>query len=301
MRKLASPRISSLALLKSAVTEQSLASFSRKQLAQSPNRLLNEHWLPNASAFLLPTTYFPQTSAHRDLAREANPPRNDRKPPDERTLKLGKTLRTLSPLLPTILYSNLPASILAPNVNLRLFPSTHPHLPNVKGRALYRAALWTLPVAWGSVPLVGNVRLQIISERIVRAGDLTSHGDHVDSRDERLIVRWKTEPRTDRCTFQRLNSSSNPVYATTSRSTSPPQDTAWTKVTNKGLNVLVGGNGPIFKLAKEEQFTGLFIFSFDEEGHILTHTIDNAEGATCWDRTSKFVTLTDWLIKKAYG
>jgi hypothetical protein len=63
--------------------------------------------------------------------------------------------------------------------------------------------------------------------------------------------------------------------------------------------VLLGGEEPIFKLSKEGQFTGLFIFSFDEKGRILTHTIEHADEAEGWDRTSKFVTLTDWLIGKA--
>lgn len=65
--------------------------------------------------------------------------------------------------------------------------------------------------------------------------------------------------------------------------------------------MLLGGKEPIFKLKKEEQFTGLFIFSFDEEGRILTHTIEHADEANGWDRTAKFVTLTDWLIGKARG
>lgn len=65
--------------------------------------------------------------------------------------------------------------------------------------------------------------------------------------------------------------------------------------------MLLGGEEPIFKLSKEEQFSGLFIFSFDEEGRILTHTIEHADEADGWDRTSKFVTLTDWLIGKARG
>lgn len=65
--------------------------------------------------------------------------------------------------------------------------------------------------------------------------------------------------------------------------------------------MLLGGDEPIFKLSKEEQFSGLFIFSFDEEGRILTHTIEHADEADGWDRTSKFVTLTDWLIGKARG
>ncbi|KAH1512336.1 hypothetical protein KXV73_008432, partial [Aspergillus fumigatus] len=70
---------------------------------------------------------------------------------------------------------------------------------------------------------------------------------------------------------------------------------------NKGLSVLLGGDAPIFKLSNEEQFTGLFIFSFDEEGRISSHTIEHADDAGGWDRTAKFVTLTDWLIGKARG
>jgi hypothetical protein len=206
-------------------------------------------------------------------------------------------LRTLSPLLPTFLYNTLPSNILSPSVNLHLFPSTHPHLPIVKGRTLYRAALWTVPVAWSSVPLVGNVKLQILSERIVRSGTLldpTHAGQHHDCGDERLIVRWKTEPRSD----------SRPFHGPTSSSTAPqPPNNASgsSKGTNKGLSVLLGGDEPIFKLSKEEQFAGLFIFSFDEEGRVLTHTIEHADEADGWDRTAKFVTLTDWLIGKARG
>lgn len=205
-------------------------------------------------------------------------------------------LRTLSPLLPTLLYNNLPTGILSPSINLHLFPSTHPHLPIVKGRTLYRAALWTVPVAWSSVPLVGNVRLQILSEKIVRSGTLldpTHDGNHHDCGDERLIVRWKTEPRTD----------SRPFHSPTASNAPAPQSSPLSdsQGTNKGLSVLLGGEEPIFKLSKEEQFTGIFIFSFDEEGRVLTHTIEHADEADGWDRTAKFVTLTDWLIGKARG
>jgi len=113
-------------------------------------------------------------------------------------------------------------------------------------------------------------------------------------------VRWKTEPRTD----------SRPFHDTpsTGRAETPRAGTdkhshlsSSTNGTNKGLSVLLGGDEPIFKLSKEEQFSGLFIFSFDEEGRILTHTIEHADEADGWDRTSKFVTLTDWLLGKARG
>ncbi|KAL4986641.1 hypothetical protein BDW68DRAFT_162748 [Aspergillus falconensis] len=239
-------------------------------------------------------------------------PSNDHKPPDERILKLGKTLRILSPLLPTILTNPLPPHILSPSVSLHLFPSTHPHLPTVKGRTLYRAALWAVPVAWSSVPLVGNVKLQILSERIVRGGTVpdsqvdTAHGAQVkngDCGDERLVVRWRTEKPSSHS-----SSSSSTSAPSTSPSPSPsplkqdtaPGDESKTN-TNKGLSVLLGGDAPIFKLSRDDQFTGLFIFSFDEEGRVLTQTIEHAEDAGGWERTAKFVTLTDWLIGKARG
>ncbi|KAJ5343332.1 hypothetical protein MYU51_021503 [Penicillium brevicompactum] len=272
---------------------RSFGSYVRRHLAQPRHGLLNEPWLPPPAVPALPVTYFTPSRVKRDVGLGNN---GDHKPPDERTLKLGKTLRTLSPLLPTLLYNTLPTSILSPSVNLHLFPSTHPHLPIVKGRTLYRAALWTVPVAWSSVPLVGNVKLQILSERIVRSGTLldpTHDGHHHDCGDERLIVRWKTEPRTD----------SRPFHGPTASNSSKPQTShlSNSKGTNKGLSVLLGGDEPIFKLSKEEQFTGIFIFSFDEEGRVLTHTIEHADEADGWDRTAKFVTLTDWLIGKARG
>lgn len=165
-------------------------------------------------------------------------------------------------------------------------------------------------MAWSSVPLVGNVKLQILSERIVRAGTILEpeHGDQQDCGDERLVVRWKTEPRTESRPFHDSKGASAQTPGTAqvagpdTGASSPPSHLSSSKNgTNRGLSKLLGGEEPIFKLSKEEQFTGLFIFSFDEEGRILTHTIEHADDANGWDRTAKFVTLTDWLIGKARG
>lgn len=290
-----------------------------------PSRCASSHIRPLAHAQIRhdisPSHSSPNTlppfNFKYSLTDDLNPKnQNDHKPPDERVLKLGKTLRILSPLLPTILVNPLPPHILSPGVTLHLFPSTHPHLPTVKGRTLYRAALWAVPVAWSSVPLVGNVKLQILSERIVRAGTVpdphlyahtnTQGGNNGDCGDERLVVRWRTE---------RTHSSNTPSPSSTSRSGSSsaserPDTSAGSAVdsdsesktgTNKGLSVLLGGDAPIFKLSRDDEFTGLFIFSFDEEGRVLTQTIEHAEDARGWERTAKFVTLTDWLIGKARG
>ncbi|KAL4900019.1 hypothetical protein BDW74DRAFT_105008 [Aspergillus multicolor] len=256
---------------------------------------------PAQTRLLLPSRPGSGFNFKYSLTDELTPP-NDHKPPDERIVKLGKTLRILSPLLPTILTNSLPPHILSPSVTLHLFPSTHPHLPTVKGRTLYRAALWAVPVAWSSVPLVGNVKLQIMSERIVRSGMVPD--PHMDSAhaaskngdygDERLVVRWRTE-RADSTTA-----------TSTAPTSEPPTQNAVTgdeskTTTNKGLSVLLGGDAPIFKPSRDDHFTGLFIFSFDEEGRVLTQTIEHAEDAGGWERTAKFVTLTDWLIGKARG
>ncbi|OKL59093.1 hypothetical protein UA08_05872 [Talaromyces atroroseus] len=217
----------------------------------------------------------------------------DHKPPDERVLKLGQTLRKLSPLLPTILINPLPTDLLSPQITLHLFPSTHPHLPNVKGRVLYRAALWTVPVAWSSLPLLGDVKLQILSERMVRADSVLGCEHSADCGEERLVVRWRTEPRGD-SNNNNTTTTTNNILSTSNNNHTQPSTTK-----SKSFSTLLGGDTPIFSPGKEGHFEGLFIFAFDEQGRIAGHTIEHADQANGWDRTSKFVTLTDWLLGKA--
>jgi hypothetical protein len=56
----------------------------------------------------------------------------------------------------------------------------------------------------------------------------------------------------------------------------------------------LGGGGVDAKKA----FTGLFIFDFDSEGRILSHTIETAQENGSWEKGmgAKFVGLTDWLL-----
>lgn len=48
----------------------------------------------------------------------------------------------------------------------------------------------------------------------------------------------------------------------------------------------------------KKAFTGLFMFDFDQEGRILSHTIETAQGSGNWEKGvgAKFVGLTDWLL-----
>ena len=52
----------------------------------------------------------------------------------------------------------------------------------------------------------------------------------------------------------------------------------------------------------DEEFCGLFIFEFDEEGRVLSHVIERAEGGENWDNgVGRVVGLTDWLLGKFGG
>lgn len=47
-----------------------------------------------------------------------------------------------------------------------------------------------------------------------------------------------------------------------------------------------------------KEFTGLFIFEFDEAGRVVTHTIEHAQVGGQWEKGvgARVVGLTDWLL-----
>jgi len=224
----------------------------------------------------LPGVWFNGSTPHRKPANSAS----DHKPPDERTIKLGKTLRILQARLPTLLQSPLPSEILSPQISLHLFPSTHPHLPTVTGRVAYVAALWTSPLAWGRVPIVGNVKLEILSERMVKKSSSESPIHYSSSssgyRSEQLVVRWRTCGKTK-------GKGTGPNY--TGIGASEQVD----KITE-----ILGGS----EQDDSKEFTGLFIFEFDEEGRIVSHTIEHVQEGGNWEKGvgARVVGLTDWLL-----
>lgn len=189
---------------------------------------------------------------------------------NERNLKLGNTIRILHESLPNLLNSPLPSDILSPQISLHLFPSTHPHLPTVSGRLAYTAALWTAPVAWGRVPVIGNVKLKILSERMVKHGCGPTLPLHL--RNEKLIVKWQTCGKRD------------------------AQDSRHVSETFESVSNIVRG-----ERGAEEEFTGLFVFEFDEHGRVVHHTIEHTQEGQNWEKTNRFISVTDWLLGRAWG
>ncbi|KAI0479296.1 hypothetical protein GGR56DRAFT_372347 [Xylariaceae sp. FL0804] len=212
-------------------------------------------------------------------------PRPGGRPEDERKVKLGKTLRILQERLPSLLQSPLPQDVLSPNISLHLFPTTHPYLPAVSGRVGYIAALWTSPIAWGRVPIIGNVRLEILSERMV------SHPLHFSPQrpgacGEQLVVKWRTASTADR----------------SRAGTSDPDSNSRASLTEQGSQnldaKLRGSQVPDAAGKGKTAFTGLFVFEFDKEGRIISHTIEHVDEHDEWEKCvgAKVVGLTDWLI-----
>lgn len=150
-------------------------------------------------------------------------------------------------------------------------------------------------MAWGSVPLVGNVRLTILSERMGgREGE------------EKLVVKWKT------CGRARHRDGSGGVYrGEAGKGSKDPVDRIREFV--QGTVRRDGEGGAVGTEQKpgiddetspapgEEAFTGIFIFEFDAEGRIAKHVIEHTEEGGHWDKTARVVSVTDWLLGRFNG
>ena len=90
-------------------------------------------------------------------------------------------------------------------------------------------------------------------------------------RNEKLIVRWQTCGKSEEQSGQA------------------------SEAVEKMKDIVADSKRP------DEEFTGLFIFEFDEEGRIIDHTIEHTEEGHDWDRTFKFISVTDWLLGRAWG
>lgn len=122
-------------------------------------------------------------------------------------------------------------------------------------------------MAWGRVPVVGNVKLKIVSERMIKSGCAASTA----ARNERLMVKWET--------------------CTSSENEHGPVSEAVEKITS-----IINRSHK-----KDDKFSGIFLFEFDEQGRVAKHTIEHVEENGQWDKTAKVISVTDWLLGRAWG
>lgn len=103
---------------------------------------------------------------------------------------------------------------------------------------------------------------------------------------ERLTVRWRTCSRSDVTDDPTSTSSTKGLYRGIGPREQVNRFTEWL-------------SNPTSLGKRDEAFCGLFIFEFDEEGRIATHTIEHAEESGSAEKASRVVNLTDWLIGRA--
>lgn len=141
----------------------------------------------------------------------------------------------------------------------------------MSGRVAYIAALWTSPLAWNRVPIIGNVKLEILSERMV-SPPYYSSPKRSEAYGEQLVVKWRTADGKPK-------NSAEPMI----------------EEGEQKLDDMLRGTQSI---GEKKAFTGLFIFEFDKEGRIISHTIEHVDEHGEWEKGlgAKVVGLTDWLL-----
>jgi len=131
--------------------------------------------------------------------------------------------------------------------------------------------------------LIGNVKLTILSERMVRNG---GSAVPLDSREEKLIVKWTT------CGKTKHRDGTSGIYRGVGIRTIDPVD----RIKKFIAGTTKGEHDP-----EAEEFCGIFIFEFDEEGRIKKHVIEHTEQGGNWDKMTRVVSVTDWLLGRFNG
>lgn len=98
---------------------------------------------------------------------------------------------------------------------------------------------------------------------------------------EQLVVKWRT-----------------------ASSSSEPDGNAKLSLTEQGernLDAHLRGSQAVGEkkaLGEKKAFTGLFIFEFDKDGRIISHTIEHVDQHGDWEKGvgARMVGLTDWLL-----
>lgn len=179
-------------------------------------------------------------------------------------------------------------------------------------------------MAWGRVPIVGNVKLIILSERVVPSSSSSlsrekgpfpfHHPPHRRNdrqagghNNERLIVRWKTCGKTrGKGGMGALYRGIGGVGRARDRDREQVEHTKITEWLGRAKSTHTRNHNHNHNEEEEEEdFCGMFIFEFDEEGRVLSHTIEHVEGELFdegkFGLGGKVVSVTEWLLGRMNG
>lgn len=139
------------------------------------------------------------------------------------------------------------------------------------------------------MPLVGNVQLVILSERMVRNG---GSAVTLENREEKLIVKWKTCGKTIH------RDGTGGIYRGMGLAVAKdPVEKIRGFIAGTKDDHLASATGE----RDSEEFQGIFIFEFDDKGRVMKHTIEHTEEGGHYDRMTRVVSVTDWLLGRFNG
>jgi hypothetical protein len=121
---------------------------------------------------------------------------------------------------------------------------------------------------------------------MVKGGGMRAGGD--SWRDEKLIVKWKTCGKPNKAKLGNGDSSSRDIR----NGAKDPVD--W-------LRQFLAPAQVVGSSSESEEFTGLFIFSFDSNGRIVKHVIEHTDEGGHYDQMTRVVSVTDWLLGQFNG
>lgn len=155
------------------------------------------------------------------------------------------------------------------------------------------------------MPIIGNVKLEILSERMVKQPPVYSVPRREGAYGEQLIVRWRTVGKSKNwgLPFIGINAGNGSGKdKKTSAENAVSSDAGRVKggvsSGNESTTEVKAPVGMAEPVGSSKEFTGLFIFDFDKEGRILSHTIEHVQEGGQWEKGvgAKVVGLTDWLL-----
>ncbi|KAK9463079.1 uncharacterized protein V1516DRAFT_671894 [Lipomyces oligophaga] len=206
---------------------------------------------------------------------------------------LGKSLDTLMQVLPNLQHELPPSWLLSPNIQLRLFPTSHPNLPAIHGRTAYlaswRLAQWILPlIVLGPIEGLTGVLDSATTSTSSRSESSSTPSTSTQSDKSGLsgLLGWIGDPHREKLTFKIINMRVVTDDAFETADTVTKLIVRW-QVTyarrylseddgSGNASVVVGSRSPVSK-TEPSIVTGLFTFEFDSAGKLVVHSIDDIE------------------------
>lgn len=286
-----------ISLARNVHTFAASARYSQVQVLV-PSRHLNECYLVQTAGKRVSKTQFLKSdgpsgpSGPNSSQNDQKPPEKDPNSPDNRhqqkLANLGSMIDDLKELVPNLLRTSLPKSLVLPEIMLRVSPShfelLNLILPNIKGHVSYYAACKALQIFLTSVVLNPQVKIHVHAIRTSTFPEPNT----VYSHSTKVYMRWST--CQEGCSHLTRNEDTSVARDSHSTARAKLGSHRWSgfdpdKVIDKDSWWVTSSLADLTKgliglkkddLRLERVILGVFIFELSEDNsQVLVHTIED--------------------------